>query len=121
MGGEYVHLRRFHSDEVMVIVLIAECASKTHSNFKSTMDRNCYDWLKKYTVSKVVARDNGGCVRKKGSFDGRAQPRTQPQIAVFVSEVVIAKVTQNTVFSCFSEKRFWLCPFLYNFRSAIGR
>jgi hypothetical protein len=70
MGGEYVHLRRFHSDEVMVVVLIAECASKTHSNFKSTMDRNCYDWLKKYTVSKVVARDNGGCVRKKGSFDG---------------------------------------------------
>ena len=34
------------------------------------MDRNCYDWLKKYTVIEVVARENGGCDRKKGSFDG---------------------------------------------------
>ena len=34
------------------------------------MDRNCYDWFKKYTVAEVVARKNGGCVRKKGSFDG---------------------------------------------------
>ena len=49
MGGESVHLGRFHSDEAMVVFLIAECASnasKTHSKFKSTMDRNCYDWLK---------------------------------------------------------------------------
>ena len=69
-GGECVHLGRFHSDEVMVVFLIAECASKTDSKFKSTMDRNCYDWLKKYTVSKVVAGEHGGCVRQKGSFDG---------------------------------------------------
>ena len=75
--------------------------------------------VKKYTVLEVVACENRGCARQKGSFDGhkqppkwRAQPRTQPQIAVFVSEVVIAKkVTQNTVFLCFSEKLFWLCPF----------
>ena len=34
-------------------------------------DRNCYDWLKKYTVIEVVARENGGCcARQKGSFDG---------------------------------------------------
>ena len=46
MGGECVHFGRFHSDEVMVVFLIAECASKTDSKFKSTMDRNCYDWLK---------------------------------------------------------------------------
>ena len=70
MVGEGIHLGRFHSDEVMVVFLIAECASKTHSKFESTMDRNCYDWLKKYTVIEVVARENGGCDRKKGSFDG---------------------------------------------------
>ena len=70
MGGEDVHLRRFHSDEVMVVFLIAECASKTHSKFESTIDRNRYDWLKKYTVIEVVARENGGCARQKGSFDG---------------------------------------------------
>ena len=68
--GEYVHLGRFHSDEAMVVFLIAECASETHSKFESTIDRNCYDWLKKYTVIEVVARKNGGCDRKKGSFDG---------------------------------------------------
>ena len=49
MVGEGIHLGGFHSDEVMVVFLIAECASKTHSKFKSSMDRNCYDWLKKYT------------------------------------------------------------------------
>ena len=65
-GHECVHLGRFHSDEVMVEF----GASKTHSKFNSTMDRNCYDWLKKYTVAEVVARENGGCVRQKGSFDG---------------------------------------------------
>ena len=42
----------------------------------------------------------------------RLRPRTRPQIVVFVSEVVIAKVTKNTVFLCFSEKLFWSCPFL---------
>jgi hypothetical protein len=42
---------------------------------------NRYDWLKKYTVIEVV------------------------------SEVVIAKVTLNTVFLGFSEKLFWLCLF----------
>ena len=72
--GEGIHLGRFHSHEVMVVFLIAECASETHSKFKlkfkSTMDRNCYDWLKKYTVIEVVARENGGCARKMGSFDG---------------------------------------------------
>ena len=31
---------------------------------------NCYNWLKKYTVIEVVARENGGCARQKGSFDG---------------------------------------------------
>ena len=46
MGDECVHLGRFYSDKVMVVFLIAECASKTHSKFKSTMDRNFYDWLK---------------------------------------------------------------------------
>ena len=70
MGGVYVHLGRFHSDKVMVIFLIDECASKTHSKFKSTMDRNCYDWLKKYTVIEVMARENGGCACQKDSFDG---------------------------------------------------
>ena len=54
----------------MVVFFIAECASKAHSKFKTTMDRNCYDWFKKYTVAEVVARENGGCVRQKGSFDG---------------------------------------------------
>ena len=54
MGGESIHLGRFHSDEAMVVFLIAECESKTHSKLKSTMDRNCYDWLKKYTVIEVV-------------------------------------------------------------------
>jgi hypothetical protein len=42
----------------------------------------------------------------------RAQPWTQPQIAVSVSKVVIAKVTLNTVFLGFLEKQFWLFPFL---------
>ena len=69
-GGECVHLGRFYSDEVMVVFLIAECASKTHSKFKSTMDRNCYDWLKKYVVSKVVARENGGCARQRALLTG---------------------------------------------------
>ena len=68
MGGESVHLGHFHSDKVMVVFLITECASQTHSKFKSTMARNCYDWLKKYTVIEVVARENGGCARKKGLF-----------------------------------------------------
>ena len=54
MVGESVHLRRFHSDEVMVVFLIAECASKTHSKFNSTMNRNCYDWLKNILVFEVV-------------------------------------------------------------------
>ena len=26
--------------------------------------------VKKYTVAEVVSRENGGCVRQKGSFDG---------------------------------------------------
>ena len=43
----------------------------------------------------------------------RAQTRTLPQIAVFVSEVVIAKGTSTLfeVVSSFSEKLFCLCLF----------
>ena len=63
-----------------------------------------------------MARENGGCARRKGSFDGhkqppkwRAQPRTQPQIAVFVSEVVvIAKVTQIHYFRVF-RRNYFVC------------
>ena len=40
-----------------------------------------------------------------------AQPRTQPQIAVTVSEVVNVRGTQNTVFLGFLEKLFFLCLF----------
>ena len=118
MGGECVHLGRFHSDEVMVVFFIAECASKTHSKIKSTLDRNCYDWLKNHTVAEVVGTVFRRLCLPKGLFwraqppKWRAQPWTQPQIAVFVSEVVIAKVTLNTVLLGFSEKRFCLCPFL---------
>ena len=95
-GGECIHLGRSHSDEVMVVLLIAECASETQSKFKSTMDRNCYNWLKKYTVAEVVARKDGGCVRQK--VDGHNLH--------FRGQVVIAKVTLNTVFLGFSEKLF---------------
>ena len=63
LGDECVHLRR-------VVFFIAEGSSTTRSKFKSTVERNCYDWLKKYTVIEVVARENGGCARQKGSFDG---------------------------------------------------
>ena len=56
--GEGVHLGRFHSDEVMVVFLIAECTSKTHLKFKSTMGRNCYNWLKKYTRVRGRNREN---------------------------------------------------------------
>ena len=56
MGDESVHLRRFHSDEVMVIFFITECAAKFDSKFESRpINRNCYDWIKKYAVMEVVA------------------------------------------------------------------
>ena len=46
MGDECVHHGRFHSNEGMVVLFIAECASKTHSKFKSTRERDRYDWIK---------------------------------------------------------------------------
>ena len=58
------------------------------------MDRNCYDWLKKILVFEVVT----GRIEV---FPGHDLGRTRPEIVVFVSEVVIAKVNKNTVFFVF--------------------
>ena len=59
------------------------------------IDRNCYDWLKKYTVIEVVDTAFWRLCPAKVLFCCAQSPkwRAQPQIAVFVSEVVIAKGT----------------------------
>ena len=101
MGNERVYLGRFHSDEVMVIFFIAECACETHSKLKSTRERNCYNWLKKYCGRGCGPQKWRLCPPKGPKW--WAQPGTQPQIAVFASEVVISKVTLNDFIGFFGE------------------
>ena len=91
-----------HKNTVFLVTLAITTSDTNTTICGRVRGRNRWDW---------------GCVRQKESFWGtqpqshRLRPRTRPQIVVFVSEVVIAKVTKNTVFLCFSEKLFWSCPF----------
>ena len=49
-----------------------------------------------------------------------SKPRTQqPQIAVFVSDVVIANGILSDVVSSSLEKLFWLCPFRCSLRGVL--
>ena len=120
MGNESVHLRCFHSDEVMVVFFIAECASKFDSKFESRSSTGIATISKKYTVIEVEGTAFRRLWPAKVLFccaqppKWCAQSRTEPQIAVFlVSEVVIAsnKGTLFEVVSSFLEKLFWLFLF----------
>ena len=124
-GEESVHLRRFHSDEVMVVFFIAECASKFDSKFESRStgiarigwktycDRGCG-----HSISELVGTAFRRLCTEKVPFcctqppKWRAQPRTQPQIAVFVSKVVITKGTLFEIVSSFRRNYFGYVCFL---------
>ena len=117
MGDECIHPGHFHSAKVMVIFLLPNAWPKHIQNLNlpwteiATIGFKNILWPRLWPGKMEVVSAKRPLWRAQPP-KWRARLRTQPQVAVFVSKVVIAKVTLNTVLLGFSEKLFCLCPLL---------